>query len=753
MKKKQKLKKTNLKFYKMESPYKDLSPDEKILYIDQLAAESEKVYSKSLSEIKRKVLEFEPKIVLSYFSFYGFSTPVGVDREITDENPVHQHYIEFLQALILKHNYIEFRSGKFDFKYFDDVFELLKSIADNNHFRRISSYTESMDIKTKYRVSVIEGLRTTTQCVRNWGYPDQIFKRAIGLFESSEGLINEKLGIKFCLLVDQFNNIFNEINNRLNLHIDKLASVFKCKTISNMIKRSHEVFPQIKSSPEEYIDYVESKGWNIDNVKYSIELYNLQFLPDLYTLTSSDIINLYPGEIEEKKLLKVFDMMSYKFGDLSKNNEDYFLLDNPIWYKPFIKINANKYFLPMPGLLQSFCMKILENILEDEKNILENYKNGRGVYLEDEIEKLFKSEFKNAKVYRGSKWFDPESKKVYENDLLVHIDSYFIIIEAKSGKLTDSARRGGASRIENRIKRLIIEPSEQVNRFAKYLLNNKKVHEFKTQKGSINMVDSRKIFNTIRLNITLEHLSALSMRIPALEQAGFIKNKIDYVPSISLNDLEVIFKLLTSDIEKIHYLIRRTEFELNADYFGDEIDLLAFYIETGFNIGEKEFDGTHFILSPLSKDLDPYMLQKWNNEEVLKPQRKMHKWWIDIIKKLEEHEVERWLEIGVILLNFAYDDQLEFVKAFEQKKREIARKPKMEPMDEFVVCFNGPEKRREIIIGFPYKRISREERMNWIHNIVDQAMCGTDVRRTFVMGVNTDTNDYPYSIAALYETN
>src|SRR3546814_16870732 len=53
----------------------------------------------------------------------------------------------------------------------------------------------------------------------------------------------------------------------------------------------------------------------------------------------------------------------------------------------------------------------------------------------------------------------------------------------------------------------------------------------------------------------------------------------DLAPSINITDLESVFELLTREVEKVHYLSRRREFEAHMDYDGDELDLLGFYLD------------------------------------------------------------------------------------------------------------------------------------------------------------------------------
>ena len=59
----------------------------------------------------------------------------------------------------------------------------------------------------------------------------------------------------------------------------------------------------------------------------------------------------------------------------------------------------------------------------------------------------------------------------------------------------------------------------------------------------------------------------------------------------------------------MHYLVRRAEFERNAVYSGDEIDLLALYVQTGFNIGEAEFERVPLLLEDKHECLESFLMQ------------------------------------------------------------------------------------------------------------------------------------------------
>ncbi|MCD7975889.1 MAG: hypothetical protein LUG51_01560, partial [Tannerellaceae bacterium] len=172
-------------------------------------------------------------------------------------------------------------------------------------------------------------------------------------------------------------------------------------------------------------------------------------------------------------------------------------------------------------------------------------------------------------------------------------------------------------------------------------------------------------------------------------------------PSISLTDLEVIFEVLALESEKIHYLSRRREFEAHLNFDGDEIDLFAFYLENGFNIGETEFDkSVHFSFTLNAKDLDPYFTAKERGIQVKKPTLEKTKYWHDLLYTLERHS-KVWLTASYILLHVPKEDQIKFEKSLKELVGRIL-KGKCELEHNWIILYCGPERRKYVIVGYPY---------------------------------------------------
>src|SRR3546814_4063407 len=83
-------------------------------------------------------------------------------------------------------------------------------------------------------------------------------------------------------------------------------------------------------------------------------------------------------------------------------------------------------------------------------------------------------------------------------------------------------------------------------------------------------------------------LGPLTAGSRTLVDAGFIAADAPMAPSMSIFELETLFELLPDQISRLHYLRRRAELETVTEFEADEMDLIAFYLETSFCIPQLE---------------------------------------------------------------------------------------------------------------------------------------------------------------------
>ena len=191
---------------------------------------------------------------------------------------------------------------------------------------------------------------------------------------------------------------------------------------------------------------------------------------------------------------------------------------------------------------------------------------------------------------------------------------------------------------------------------------------------------------------------------------------------MALTDLEIVFELLPGIHEKLHYLERRADFEANVDYAADEIDLLTFYLQTGFNIGEVEYDRQNSLhLYGMSKQLDNYFLRTATGRTVSKPRMNITRKWKEILTAMEQRQFRGWTEVGVCLLNVSFEDQQLFERRFSQLIKSVRSHWHDPAHENTLILANGPPQRRDAIVGYAYKRVSRERRIQMIKGIISTA--------------------------------
>ncbi|AFZ10288.1 NERD domain protein [Oscillatoria nigro-viridis PCC 7112] len=739
---------TGFTYHKMSSPLEGMTEDERVEFIKKLGENFEQQFETSFETLQKQIFQVEPCSLLSFFAYYDLTTSPGINREWTEKNPILQHHVEFLQGLLLQHS-----QDSFDFRPalpqdFVEFRQLVQDVTRGFNMKSLSLADPSTTIEQHQKLITVEGIRADTQAVRNWGYPQQVKRIVSDLFSSLDDTIEQRIGVRVGCLVEMWFQILDIVEYRINQHRNLTLPSLRAKSIKIAIKKYYQAFPDLTSSPEDLSAYVQEEGLTLDGLRAMIFSQSDLRLKHIYTLTLDTFVDAYPKAVNPEALKDVLNAWSLSFGDLSDWNPEHLFLGNPVWHKPLIKLEVGTYFCPIITLFLNYFIDIMEAIIKPHADIYKKYEERRGNFLEQEIYQLFQKAFPSAKVYQGSEWFDPTTKQTFETDLLVLLDSYLLVVEAKSGRVTEATKRGAFESLKKIVKKLMVEPSIQSKRFCDYLIKNPGLHQLKNRKGELNEVDCSQVREVVRLSITLESLGTLFCRSTDLKQAGLIASDLEMSPTMSLADLEIIFEILEGNCDKLHYLGQRTEFEKNSNYSGEEIDLLAFYLDTGFNILNTEFAQQRLRLRGLSNIFNPFFLRELPKSETPKPKPKLTHWWRSIIQHIEAQQPERWTEIGCVLLNFTHDEQIKFEEQFKRIKKIVNKFWQLPDHNNTCIFISEASPERAVVAGFAYKRIDEEKRNRTMENAVDEARSISHVSRVVVIGVDVEQNDYPYSVAA-----
>ena len=286
-----------------------------------------------------------------------------------------------------------------------------------------------------------------------------------------------------------------------------------------------------------------------------------------------------------------FEQIALRPGALAGANPEHFFMNNPIWRCPFVDLDAETFFLPLPNLFVGFPFQIFERIFENHPNLEKAYSDARAAVLEEEIEKKVRSAMPSGAVYRGVMWRDPSSGKEYENDIVALMGNTIFLFEAKSGKLDDVARRGGLLSLIRNFKELFVEPGEQASRLEDYLNGGDAKLWLKESGENIDLsLGTAKVVH--KFSICMEHFAALTSAKHNLKLMGVIKDENAWAPVLSLGDLMLVWRYLDTEVSFFHYLTRRATLEAVIDFEGDEQDILSMYLINGLSLDQEKLKGS-----------------------------------------------------------------------------------------------------------------------------------------------------------------
>lgn len=692
------------------------------------------------------VTQYDPVYVLSMCAFHLIASPEGTDREATGELEFHHHYLELLQAFALcqPRNYS-----------LQPLREQLSALKE--HMLKVGDHMSLRNLEIPERLTSDEEISTYmlrtemmshTTAVRNWAYMHQMNKVLLDLAHSIERAFVAAYGVAPQRFFSMLLQIAEEVQDRLDDYIAKMRKCATQRDFRAIIAAYNDAFPENMSITEEQAAWIwKESGKKRLNLLSMLMMHAELKLADVYSFSLDRAIEIAGEGTNKAALQALLEKISFRFGDLANANKEHFILSNPVLDRPFIGLEDGTYFSAVWGVLPHLLLDILEDFVWEDKGLRDLYTKSKAQYLEDELERIVRTSFPNGKVFTGSTW-QTSTGVTYENDLTVVIDSFAIVFEAKSASVSDPARRGAPSRLSETLRELIESPSDQALRFIDRLKSEPGIHKFKTKRGVVNEIDSGAIKHYIPIGVTLSHLGSIGSNLKKLIAAGIVDKKLeDLAPSISITDLESVFELLTREVEKVHYLARRREFEAHMDYEADELDLLGFYLDNGFNIGDTEYrkDVTLNMLLK-SKELDPYFIGSREGHPVPKPRLAMTDWWDAILSRVNEARFEGWLETGFILLNTTKEDQEKFEVEFKNLARQV-QEGTASHSHSWVVWETGPTRRRYVIVGYPYVVDNKEQRNSILAEAIESD-ANADARGVAVIGVNMKHPHYPYDVLA-----
>lgn len=368
----------------------------------------------------------------------------------------------------------------------------------------------------------------------------------------------------------------------------------------------------------------------------------------IYTLNRDDLLEEFGDNT-----VGVIDELSIRPGEITTVNPDHIYMNNPIWGRPYIALHEGHLFIPLPQLVFSFPFVIFERLFEGNRALETAYAEVRADYLEDAIADILRTAMPDAEVFKGVVWDDPLTGKTFENDVVALLGNFVFLFEAKSGRLSDSARRGADLSLIRNFKELFVEPGEQAWRLQNYLDAAGKDAEvlLKSDKSRVHLrLDTPKV--VYKFSICFEHFASLTSAKHYLKMLDLIRDDTAWSPVLSLGELQLISRFLDSEISFFHYLTRRATIEEIVDFEGDEQDLLAMYLTNGLCIDPDKLEGRRIFFKDADSNVRKHKVPREDRTEFEIHGVHLSAFWTAVVKEIYENKTQRHrFDVIQVILN------------------------------------------------------------------------------------------------------
>lgn len=732
-------------FHKLEDPLGGLTGEKRKQAIALVSKECKKKYQETLDKIRETISEYDPFILLSILTSYSLFSGVGEKGVLKKDSDYHlyQYHIEYLQALILHMKKTEIKNNPCGPEIIEILWDALPELMETHNFASLPDNKDGLSNDKKAKDFIQFSIRANTKAVRNWGYFSQVLKITSELYSNFNSDLESNFGFNFEEVVLFFKTLMRVTAEKNYNRLEQLSKLKKINEVEKLVYTYYEMIGMSEKEADKCLNKLKPKSRDVQSIFYMLLSHNDILLVDIFKFNVSDACFAEAG-LSIDKVAKVFKVFRYNLGDLENHNIDYFYLSNPVWSKPLINLGSGNFFCVLPQVFFSFIIPTIENMLKPI--VGSRLSDKRANYLEEKVRDIICKRFPKANTVSSLKW--NHDGKEFETDVITFIDSHVLIVEAKSGKITEPALRGATDRIKRHIEEILIEPNIQSKRLKEKLEMLIKDPSLNDPLRELLPVDLKKITKVIRVSVSLEDFGAIQSNIKQLIETGWLPKNFEACPTINIADFETLFDFLEHPVQIIHYLVRRQYVEENIGYMADELDLMGLYCQTLFNMGEIN-SKMEFNFIGMSDPIDKYYNSKDAGVIIEKPKPKISPLFREIFNQLEKRSPPRWTEIGVYLNHFSPEDQIKLdrmVKRFKKKVQKNWRSKKL--MN--IIALNPPKASNIALAYIVYNNKLSIKRDEYIDVASRKGLEPNHVEECLVIAKNIDDDSLSYHFIGMF---
>lgn len=697
------------------------------------AREAVDAFPKQLEAVKGEMRRCLPPGALAAFVAYGLQAGLSDDGTQKSLLPnVLQHHAELLQALMLTMPMDEWGRGPLTPEISQKLFDTVPTLSDTFFMQRLleGERVES-DPDALLIQSIQNRMRMHTHGVRNWGYYQQVVQTSRDLYAGLDAAMTKHHGFSATDVIEVLAAMVSECERRQVAHFDLLRKVLRGKNANQIVQLYYRLVPGLEGSAAEMLAGLP-KGITRDQMMgWVMGHWDLRLLDTvMFEVDEIAAISGCPPDVVRSALAA----LSLLPGALVDSKPEFLFLENPVWDRPAVGLGG-AYFCPIPQMAFSHIHRLMDR-LANEAGLQQQLKDRRAVYLERELEVVFRSALPGAEIRSGVKW--KKDGQHFETDLVVVIDRVVIIVEAKSHRLTQQGLRGAPDRVKRHIQEIVLEPSQQSARLESLIEAGRSGDPDAVAALAAIGIDADKASRVIRLSVTLADLSVLSASEQDFKKLGWVPEDHALAPNIMIVDLRCVADILENELLFLHYLSERNHLQKSLNLIGDELDFLGLYLATGFNLAALQGKFTEFSPSGMSAPIDRYYEGTQAGLKLRKPKMELRPFFRDIVDRITEVKPPAWTLVGMHLLSCADPAEQKAIERNLTRLRTFVRRNFRDPDHAHTIVVQPPEERKAPVMFHLFPEELKGGYRDVMREIAAVAMRAGDLQACVVFSRGTE---------------
>ena len=573
---------------------------------------------------------------------------------------VQAHELELLQAIALNSARVVRRDTAGMPQAVED---LLGLASEHTAAVREMSFARLGNDAARNRVeAVLDRMRGTTHSVRGPRHAYQTRAYCRDLAAAMDGEFETALGFTVTDVVDFLEGFAEQASRRLEALQVSARRWMRAGDASRMLQLFRADNPGLVD--DEVVAGLNSGRIPATQTRAALHALFEEQLKDVF------VVEWPGGGVRQERLCEGVRRLSLRFGDVGDDALPHLKLGNPVQVRPFVDDGGRLHLFCTQTALANM-VELIDGMTEATPSLRKRCEKFKGRWLERRLQELVASAFPSGSTVDNARWRDADGKPG-ETDCILLVDKTVGLFEAKSGRISPPARRGAEDRLRHDIGKLLVEPSRQSARLAGLLRSGADGVELETPEGKATIPPSD-IREIVRVNVLFDTLGPLTAGTRRLVEAGFVGPDEPMAPSMSVFELETLFDVLPDQVSRLHYLRRREQIERELMIEADEMDLIAFYIESSFCIPELASKERGFSIYGWSASV----AQAYDHEgrRGRRPALKRTPFFNAMIAAIETSAGPGWTRFGHRLANVPYREQWTILR----RRDEIARKARRLP--------------------------------------------------------------------------